>query len=202
MIGNAGNVCRLHCCAIFIVTSVLCIPSMSTLAADINPSPIAFPGKVKATTSPSGRYEVRIRRVWDQDGEPAYRLSLHDRRHKVRQDILTFDRSTVLKWRPNAEGFFLTNYAASNFTECLVAIPKAMGKTGDQIELRSMIEHIKRQPELSIPYNIENSHYYVVCGAWLGSSKVQVFVSGHRDEDAQNFSYKLTYDIDKDILEE
>lgn len=201
MIRNAGDVRNLRHIAIFIVTSVLCIPSASSLATDFPLSPITFPGKVLATTSPSGRYEVRIRRVQDQDGEPAYRLSLHDRRHKIRQDILTFDRSAVLRWRHNADGFSLTNHAASNFAECLVAIPKPMGKTGGQIELRSMIERIKRQPELSIPYNIENSHYYVVCGAWSGSNKVLVSVSGRRDEDAKEFSYKLTYDIGKDILE-
>lgn len=201
MIKDAGDIRNLCQIAVFIVTSVLCVPSTASLAADQPLSPITFPGNITSTTSPSGHYEVRIRRILDQYGEPAYTLSVRDPSHNIRQNILTFDRSVVLKWRPNADGFFLTNYAASNFTDCLVAIPKYSDKNGRMVELRSMIERISRRHQLHIPYNIENSHYYVTCDDWSGDDRILISLSGRRDEDAKEFSYELKYDVARDIVE-
>jgi len=64
-----------------------------------------------------------------------------------------------------------------------------------------MTERIKKQPELSIPESVANSHYYVACGRWNGANQVLVSVSGHKDEDGSDFSYDLKYDVARDTLQ-
>lgn len=183
-------------------SSGFCSPLASAWAAGIqSPPPIAFPDNLKPITSPLGGYQVRIKRLPDNLGAPTYRLSLLDIKRHHRQDIVTFERSVELTWRNGKEGFFLNEYTASNFTDCLIAVPNSTNGTGGLADLQSMIERIKKQPELSIPENVTNSHFYVECRGWNGADQVAVAVFGHKDEDGSGFSYDLKYDLARDTLQ-
>lgn len=184
------------CKALLISTGMACVlDTGSVRAADINPSPIAFPGTLKATTSPSGHYEVQMKRLADENGAPTYRLILQDLMQHRRQNIVTFQRSVTLTWRTDAEGFFLNEYSASNFSDCLVAVP------GKQMEFRSLLERLAHHPELGVSESPDTAHFYVECKSWNTANQIAVSVFGHTDEDAKEFSYSLTYDIQKDLLQ-
>ena len=177
------------------LAGALYIPLTSAWAADSQPSPIALPGSVKAAKSPSGRYEVTIKRLANQDGSPTYRLILHDLQQHLQQQILTFQRSVELTWRSGAEGFFLNEYTASNFSDCLVAIP------GKGMEFHSLLDRLSKQPELGVPETVDSAHFYVECRGWNGANQVAVALFGHKDEDGKEFSYGLKYDAIGDILQ-
>ena len=184
------------CKILFISTGIACVLCAGSVwAADVNPSPIPFPGNVKGAKSPSGCYEIRPKRLADEDGAPTYRLILQDVKRHSRQTITTFQRSVALTWRPGAEGFFLNEYTASNFSDCLVAIP------GKQMEFRSLLERLPDHPELGISQKPETAHFYVECRGRNTADQVAVAVFGHTDEDAKEFSYEMKYDVSRDIVE-
>jgi hypothetical protein len=165
MIGNAGKFKNTGILAVVIgLVGVLCAGSV--WAADVTPSPISFPGKLKAAKSPSGRYDVRIKRLADDHGAPTYRLTLQDLKQHRRQNIVTFQRSVELTWRSGAEGFSLNEYTASNFSDCVVAVP------GERMKFRSLMERIAKQPDLGIAETVNNSHFYVECRGWNGADQV------------------------------
>jgi len=175
------------------LVGVLCAGSV--WAADVTPSPISFPGKLKAAKSPSGRYDVRIKRLADDHGAPTYRLTLQDLKQHRRQNIVTFQRSVELTWRSGAEGFSLNEYTASNFSDCVVAVP------GERMKFRSLMERIAKQPDLGIAETVNNSHFYVECRGWNGADQVAVAVFGHKGEDGSGFSYDLKYDLARDTFQ-
>jgi hypothetical protein len=150
---------------------------------------ITFPGDRPAVRSPSGRYKLRLRRVAAPSDAPTYCLRLIDSRTKTGNDVITFERSVKVTWRPQSEGFFLNAYAVSNASDCLVVLPDGTRQP------QSLAERIAAQGDLGIKESVGDSHYYVICTGWDGPNRVAVTLSGHHDDDAQGFSYRLTYDV-------
>lgn len=107
------------------------------------------------------------------------------------------DRAIGGKWSPNGKLFYINDYNASNFSDCILPYRMSVGWTLQSLEqiLRvgpgsGPVDDESAKP----PESIDNSHYYLNCVGWHGNGDVKVDIHGTTDAGGK-FEYKLIYNV-------
>jgi len=97
-------------------------------------------------------------------------------------EVLSFSRHVSVGWGPTGEAFFVTDYAGSDFSRCLVFVLR-----GASPERRDLSEAL-RISSLVPPKTLTNHHVFCEVVRWLNDDELLIRLRGYGEADPRGFS--------------
>lgn len=144
--------------------------------------PTAFPGS-DALASPDRKLEVLS--VPPDNNESRHRLIVKSLANGEQRTLLAFTRHVDVQWSPDGSALAITDYSASNRSDCLIATHD--GHVLSAWTASEAFVHRTLQ---------ENHHAFLRCKKWTDNHTVAVELTAYGDIDPKGVKKRLLFSLD------